>query len=99
MKGIHKKIITRKLICNQIDRLLKDQLSIDKFGESMFDYLSLENDRYQFEKGYESIIDKSLRDFMDLHDVGKRNLNYKPYIPSRKRLIQIKNQLAKTRNR
>lgn len=87
------KTVTRKEICDRIEALLNKKISLSEFGEEMFDYLASVGDKYMFEPGYEQEIDEALREFIDLHDANKKNLTYKPYIPSREQFLKIKKSL------
>ncbi len=88
------RIITRKDICHRIDEVLGNKLSAREFGEEVFDFLAFVGEKYKFEGGYEELLEESLREFMDLHDVGKEGLSYMPHIPSREEMIRIKNKLC-----
>ncbi len=89
-----KKIITRKEIISRIDGLIENKVSISDFGEEMIRYLTFD-DKYEFEQGYEDIIEKVLDEFMEMHDADKGDVGYTPYVPTRERLIQIKEMLTK----
>ncbi len=86
------KIITRQFIISRIDSLLQGEVSVPAFGEEMVAYLAF-NDKYKFEPGFEDLLEEVIGEFMDMHDAGKGNVGYEPYIPSHERLIQIKAQL------
>lgn len=88
-------LITRKFIAEQIDNLLLNNISVRDFGEQMFGYLALANEEYKYEEGYEELIEEILTEFMEMHDADKGDVGYEPYIPSKEKLIQIKERLLK----
>lgn len=88
-------VITRKLISQKIDMILRGNLSLQQFGEEMFHYLAVVGEKYKFEEGYEKVIEQTLLEFIDLHDVGKKGTSYALYVPSRVELIRIKNRLIR----
>ena len=57
----------------------------------MFCYLS--DDNYEYEEGYESLIEEVLSEFMDMHDFKKKNAGYEPYIPTKEKLLELKEKL------
>ncbi len=91
-----KKIITRELIANKIESLLRNQISIQKFGEEMFHYLAFD-DEYEFEAGQEELIKNVLDEFSEMHDFDKEHAGYDPLIPSSERLQELKKSLEDER--
>ena len=84
--------ITRKLISNQISKLLNNEISVKEFGEEMFHYLAFDEE-YEFEKGYETLIKDVLENFTEMHDYGGKNPGYAPDIPLKDKLLELKKQL------
>lgn len=84
-----KHIITRELLIQKIKALLLDKITLVQFGNEMLDYLTKEGEKYEYESGSENIIEATLREFMDIHDVNEKDLKYTPYIPNKERFKQI----------
>lgn len=87
-----KKIITRKLISQQITKLINKDISVKDFGEEMFQYLAFD-DKYQLEANFEELIKEVLWRFSEMHDAEKSNPGYIPDIPTTKELTEIKKSL------
>lgn len=89
-----KRTITRKIISGEISKLLNNEISITSFGDEMFEYLAFD-DIYAYETGHEELIEKVLDEFMEMHDAEKPNPGYKPTVPSKERLIELRDLLDK----
>ncbi|MHB0916050.1 MAG: hypothetical protein ACYC5A_06100 [Thermoleophilia bacterium] len=89
-----KKVITRDLLISRINALLKNEVEIRTFGEEMIEYLAFDH-KYELEAGQEGVISDVLSEFMDMHDFGKKDSGFQPYIPSRGDLIRLKEELMK----
>jgi hypothetical protein len=87
-----KNIITRTFIKNRINILLDKKVSTSSFGEEMIGYLIFD-EKYTLEEGYEKELENILSEFADMHDADKGNVGYRPHIPSRERLIELKAKL------
>lgn len=87
-----KELITRQFIASRIDALLNKKVTTRDFGEEMFAYLAFD-DIYHFEQGYETLIEQVLEEFDQMHDADKGGVGYQPSVPSRERLLLLKNKL------
>lgn len=85
-----RKVVTRRMLINKIDKLLKGKLSYKEFGDIVCKY-----ETYDYEHGYEDLIDDILIEFIDLHDLGKKNLGFKPYVPSKRKIKEFMSLLSK----
>jgi hypothetical protein len=92
---MEKQVITRKFIIGRIDSLLQGEVTIREFGDEMIGYLAF-GDKYSLEAGQKKLLEEVLNEFIDMHDVGRENVGYEPYVPSREKLIQIKEMLQRT---
>ncbi len=52
---------------------------------------------YIWEQGYEDVIKQVLEEFLEMHDADKGEVGYTPYIPTRERLIQLKEMLTQNK--
>ncbi len=94
-----KKVITRKLIASRINDLLKEKINRRTFGEEMLNYLTYSDEddiqKYELEKSHEKLIKEVLTVFMDMHDLDKGDVGYKPYSPSIEELKRFRDILNK----
>jgi len=88
-----KKVITRDFIASRIDDLLNKKVSEKEFGDEMFNYYASIDDKYSYEEGHEELLEDTLDEFLEMHDVEDEHCGYKPHIPSREELIHLKERL------
>jgi hypothetical protein len=87
-----RQLITRRWIVECIDQYLDGTITTRLFGHWMFAYLGYEW-KFEFEAGYDGLIKEVLGEFMDMHDAGEEYSGYKPYIPTREKMVELKELL------
>ncbi len=85
-------VVTPQLVIERIDNLLQGKVSITEFGHEIIGFLAFE-DEYELERGHKELLAEVLAEFMDMHDFGQEDLGYEPHIPSRERLIELREKL------
>ncbi len=87
-------IITPDFIAERIDSFWYGEISVPDFGNEMIGYLT-QHDRYTLQPEHQELLTKVLSEFMHMHDVGRGNVGYEPYVPTEARLIELKQALRR----
>jgi len=69
-------------------------VSIPAFGHEIVAFIAFE-DEYAIDKKHEGLLLEVLGEFMDMHDVGQGDVGYEPYVPSRERIIELREKLKR----